>query len=88
MGQLYRKGQNLSSAGETIILQKEYKDEPSFDGAHVHTVGEGEEYTTIQDALNDININGLNHKHIIDVKEGVYDISKYKLTFFRNEELC
>ena len=81
MGQLYRKGQNLSSAGETIILQKEYKDEPSFDGAHVHTVGEGEEYTTIQDALNDININGLNHKHIIDVKEGVYDISNTDLPF-------
>lgn len=81
MGQLYRRGQNLSAGGESIIRIKEYKDEPDFSGARVIIVGTDGQYQTIQDALNSIGVHGENHKTIIRVKPGVYDISDTDLPF-------
>lgn len=81
MGQLYRLGQNLSSGGESIIKVKEFKEEPDFSTANVIKVGQNETYTTIQDALNSIDISGENHKWIIRVKPGVYDISNVNMSF-------
>lgn len=76
MGQLYRLGQNLSAGGESIVTIKEYKDEPDFTGAYIVTVGPEETYKTIQDALEkSFTVNGENHKIIIKVKPGIYDIS-------------
>ena len=81
MGQLYRLGQNLSCGGESIIKIKEFKEEPDFSDATIITVGSDGNYTTIQDALNSITISGENHKYIIRVKSGVYDISNEDINF-------